>query len=99
MMLQNQLKERLSQMRLKGLLQAYLKQQSDTTIKDLSFEERFGLSLISNDHRQNRPDWLLKESGMPAMPVLKMVDSAPGVTDRNQFNLYPLRMAYIIKIL
>jgi hypothetical protein len=34
-MLRNQLKERLSQMRLKGLLDAYLRQHNDPSVKDL----------------------------------------------------------------
>lgn len=75
-MLQNQLKERLSQMRLKGLLQAYLKQQSDTNIKDLSFEERFGLLIdFEWTNRQNRRlDRLLKESGMPGNACIEDID-------------------------
>ena len=75
-MLQNQLKERLSQMRLKGLLNAYLKQQSDPSIKDLSFEERFGLLIdFEWTNRQNhRLIRLLKESGMPDHACIEDID-------------------------
>jgi DNA replication protein DnaC len=65
--LENQLKERLSQMRLKGMLQAYLNHQSDPSVKNLSFEERFGLLVdFEWTYRQNRHlARLLKDSGMP----------------------------------
>ena len=75
-MLQNQLKERLSQMRLKGLLSAYLRQQSDPSVKDLSFEERFSL-LIDFEwiSRQNRRlTRLFKESGMPGNACIEDID-------------------------
>jgi DNA replication protein DnaC len=75
-MLQNQLKDRLSQMRLKGLLDAYLKQQSDPAIKDLSFEERFGLLIdFEWTNRQNhRLKRLLKESGMSGDACIEDID-------------------------
>jgi len=75
-MLQNQLKERLSQMRLKGLLSAYLRQQSDPAVKDLSFEERFGLLIdFEWTNRQNRRlNRLLKESGMPGHACIEDID-------------------------
>lgn len=75
-MLQNQLKERLSQMRLKGLLSAYLRQQSDPSVKDLSFEERFGLLIdFEWTSRQNRRlARLLKESGMPGNACIEDID-------------------------
>lgn len=75
-MLQNQLKDRLSQMRLKGLLDAYLKQQSDPSVKDLSFEERFALLVdFEWTNRQNRRlNRLLKESGMPGSACIEDID-------------------------
>ena len=52
---------------LKRLLNAYLKQQNNPSIKELSFEERFGLLVdFEWSNRQNRRlTRLLKESGMP----------------------------------
>jgi hypothetical protein len=75
-MLENQLKERLSQMRLKGLLKAFLKQQSEPSVKDLSFEERFGLLIdFEWTNRQNRRlNRLLKESGMPGNACIEDLD-------------------------
>jgi len=75
-MLQNQLKERLSQMRLKGLLNAYLRQQCDPSVKDLSFEERFGLLIdFEWTSRQNRRlSRLIKESGMPGNACIEDID-------------------------
>ena len=75
-MLQNHLKERLSHMRLKGLLEAYSRQQGDPSVKDLSFEERFGLLIdFEWTNRQNRhlvrP---LKESGMPGNACIEDID-------------------------
>jgi DNA replication protein DnaC len=75
-MLQNQLKERLSQMRLNGLLNAYLRQQSDPSVKDLSFEERFGLLIdFEWTSRQNRRlSRLLKDSGMLGNACIEDID-------------------------
>jgi DNA replication protein DnaC len=75
-MLQNQLKERLSQMRLNGLLNAYMRQQSDPSVKDLSFEERFGLLIdFEWTSRQNRRlARLLRDSGMPGNACMEDID-------------------------
>ena len=66
-MLENQLKEHLSQMRLTGMLNAYLNQQGDPSLKELSFEERFGLLVdFEWTSRQNRRlARMLKDSGLP----------------------------------
>lgn len=86
-MLQNQLKERLSQMRLNGLLNAYLKQLGDPSVKELSFEERFGLLIdFEWTNRQNRRlNRLLKESGMPGNACIEDIDfSARRNLDRKR---------------
>lgn len=75
-MLEKQLTDRLSQMRLKGLLDAYLRQQDDVSVKELSFEERFGLLIdFEWTHRQNRRlSRLLKESGMVGNACIEDID-------------------------
>lgn len=54
-MLSNQLKDRLSELKLKGMLTAYTQQTENLSVLDLPFEERFGLLLDAEWlHRQNR---------------------------------------------
>jgi DNA replication protein DnaC len=88
-MVDNQLKDRLSQMRLKGLLNAYLLQRDDLAAKDRSFEERFGLLVdFEWTHRQNkRLARLIKESGMNGNACIEDLDfTARRNLDRRLIN-------------
>ncbi len=88
-MLENQLTERLNQMRLRGLLHAYITQRDDPSVKELSFEERFGLLIdFEWTYRQNRRlSRLLKESGMRGNACIEDIDfSARRNLDRRFIN-------------
>ena len=65
-----------SRMWLRGLLDAYLRQQDDASLKKLSFEERFILLIdFEWTHRQNlRLSRLLKQSGMAWQCCIEDID-------------------------